>query len=56
MAMCWCKEAIYYIPLNPSSPIVVAFVSKMLASRQTQKITFDLKAQLAAILAGRGAI
>lgn len=52
VAICWSKEAIYYISLNPAVPVVVAFVAKMLASKHAQKITYDLKAQLAALLAG----
>ena len=53
LAVCWSKEAIYYILLNPAVPVVVSFVAKMLASKHAQKITYDLKAQLNALLTGR---
>ena len=52
VAICWSKEAVYYISLQPAVPVVIAFVAKMLASKHAQKITYDLKAQLAALLAG----
>ena len=53
LAVTWSKEAIYYIVLNPAEPVVVTFVGKMLASKTAHKVTFDLKAQLKALIAGR---
>lgn len=53
LAICWCQEAVYYISLKAAHPLVTSFVAKMLANKQVQKITFDLKAQIKALFAGK---
>ena len=52
LAVSWCKEAVYYISFQPADPLVISFLVKMLGSKHTQKITFDLKAQMTALLNG----
>ena len=52
IAVCWDPDAVYYIPLNPAAPGVDKFVAGMMANKRAQKITFDLKSQMAALLSG----
>ena len=52
IAVCWKADAVYYIPLNPAAPGVTKFVAQMVANKQAKKITFDLKSQMLALLAG----
>ena len=42
----------YYIPLNPAAPGVAKFVGGMMANQRAQKVTYDLKSQMAALLSG----
>lgn len=42
----------YYIPLNPAAPGVVKLVGSMLGNKRAHKVTYDLKAQMLALLAG----
>ena len=52
IAVCWSPVAVYYIPLNPAAPGVDKFVAGMMANKRAQKITFDLKSQMVALLSG----
>ncbi len=52
VAVCWSPDAVYYIPLNPAAPGVDTFVAGMMANKRAQKITFDLKSQMVALLSG----
>ncbi len=52
IAVCWSPDAVYYIPLNPAAPGVDKFVAGMMANKRAQKITFDLKSQMVALLSG----
>ena len=53
IAVCWKPEAVYYIPLNPLTAEVSKLVGSMLASKLALKITYDLKSQMLALLAGK---
>lgn len=52
VAVCWNPEAVYYIPLNPAAPGVHKLVGSMLGSSRAKKVTYDLKAQMLALLTG----
>lgn len=52
IAVCWSPEAVYYIPLNPAAPGVHKLVGSMLGSSRAKKVTYDLKAQMLALLTG----
>ena len=52
IAVCWSPDAVYYIPLNPAAPGVDKFVAGMMANKRAQKVTFDLKSQMVALLSG----
>ena len=52
IAVCWSPEAVYYIPLNPAAPGVYKLVGTMLGNKRAHKVTYDLKAQMLALLAG----
>ena len=52
IAVCWSPDAVYYIPLNPAAPGADKLVAGMMANKRAQKITFDLKSQMAALLSG----
>lgn len=52
MAVCWSPEAVYYIPLNPAAPGGLKLVGSMLGNKRVKKVTYDLKTQMLALLAG----
>ena len=52
IAVCWSPEAVYYIPLNPAAPGVHKLVGGMLGNSRAKKVTYDLKAQMLALLTG----
>ena len=52
IGVCWSQEAVYYIPLNPAAPGVYKLVGSMLGNKRAHKVTYDLKAQMLALLAG----
>ena len=52
IAVCWGPDSVYYIPLNPGGPGGQKLVGSMLANKSVKKITYDLKAQMLALLAG----
>ena len=52
IAVCWSADSVYYIPLNPAAPGAAKFVGGMMGGKRAQKITYDLKSQMAALLAG----
>ncbi|DBA82952.1 TPA: hypothetical protein ACH3X1_006731 [Trebouxia sp. C0004] len=56
IAVCWSPDAVYYIPLNPAAPGVDKLVAGMMANKRAQKITFDLKSQMAALLSDESAM
>lgn len=52
VAVCCRPDTVYYIPLNPAGPGGLKLVGAMLANKRAKKITYDLKAQMLALLAG----
>ena len=52
IAVCWKADVVYYIPLNPPAPGVLKSVAGMMSNKRMKKITYDLKTQMLALLAG----
>ena len=53
IAVCWKADAVYYIPLNPPAPGAFKFVAGMMSNKRMKKITYNLKTQMLALLAGK---
>ena len=56
IAVCWSPGAVYYIPLNPATAGVSKLIGSMLGCKRTPKITYNLKSQMLALLAGESAL